>query len=454
MRLLRAATSSLARLLADLILVSALLTAFLWFATRNRPLSLDHNAYARGQNWHASLRLAASRGGLWILHLTTRPPDTRVPLGLGGPHYWTLHDGDAFDPDARLSLRQTGPRRLGFASRLREDPRRTYAHDPRTNQRVDLAMTERERITRIPFAAIVAALLVAPITRIALATRRRLARRRGQPADAPRTFPIARRCFDLATLASTLLLGFAITSWIASRKGDTSLSCTTQFSTASFQTDTRIRREILWSSRGWEISRAGFDGRFRNVLANATASRRGTNALPPQSDTPQSHLVGLNLRDDLLGRALSPGYAAVGGTSGDYSRFGFAYAWEDTPIGPVSLTYAMVRVTPAPPGLPPSYGMQRQPVLLPPAAATARRTATSFTIPHWAVVLLFATVPLLWCLRFRLPLRRYRRRRRGLCPDCGYDLRATPDHCPECGHHAPHPTPAPTPTPIPRLTLR
>ena len=46
----------------------------------------------------------------------------------------------------------------------------------------------------------------------------------------------------------------------------------------------------------------------------------------------------------------------------------------------------------------------------------------------WPVALVTSLVPIAW-LRWR----RRRLRDLGLCPACGYDLRATPDRCPECG---------------------
>jgi hypothetical protein len=51
-------------------------------------------------------------------------------------------------------------------------------------------------------------------------------------------------------------------------------------------------------------------------------------------------------------------------------------------------------------------------------------------MPHWFLAALFAVMPLAEAVRWR---RRQRRGRAGRCAKCGYDLRATPKRCPECG---------------------
>jgi hypothetical protein len=51
-------------------------------------------------------------------------------------------------------------------------------------------------------------------------------------------------------------------------------------------------------------------------------------------------------------------------------------------------------------------------------------------VPHWFPLLFTLVLPAVWLRAFR---RRRYRRRNGLCPVCGYDLRASTDRCPECG---------------------
>ena len=53
-------------------------------------------------------------------------------------------------------------------------------------------------------------------------------------------------------------------------------------------------------------------------------------------------------------------------------------------------------------------------------------TIRQLVIPYWLVVVLFLTVAV-WRMQTR------RRHAVGRCRHCGYDLRATPERCPECG---------------------
>jgi hypothetical protein len=84
------------------------------------------------------------------------------------------------------------------------------------------------------------------------------------------------------------------------------------------------------------------------------------------------------------------------------------------------------------PEVPPMYARS-----LPPTAWNALGfkqfsgpTHSSMAVPYWSLVLLTAPAPLARALTIA---RRRRRIKAGLCAECGYDLRATPDRCPECG---------------------
>ncbi len=61
---------------------------------------------------------------------------------------------------------------------------------------------------------------------------------------------------------------------------------------------------------------------------------------------------------------------------------------------------------------------------------TRDRPFFALAVPNWMVIVVTAVVPLRIVAAW---FWRWRQFAHGCCPTCGYDLRATPDRCPECG---------------------
>ena len=60
-----------------------------------------------------------------------------------------------------------------------------------------------------------------------------------------------------------------------------------------------------------------------------------------------------------------------------------------------------------------------------------KETSESFVrFPCWLAAIVFLLLPTLWIVT---RVGQHSRSRRGCCPRCGYDLRASKDRCPECG---------------------
>jgi hypothetical protein len=328
-----------------------------------------------------------ARGGIWFLHLQARLPVSPAGVRLPDPLSWSITRPDAGWID-RLTPAQTGPVHLGFCSHLRHSERIEPAigHgsgspaliDPQTGLRRTETVVEEERITRIPMAAIFLVLLTPVVLRLGLVLRGR--RKRPSPADQPPILLLAwRYCFAVVAGGFALLLVFALWQWPRTHWAGAAFDWTSNWNRSGYpylSSSETLHRTLILSPQGWEFGRTFFVFGAPEVMSDAT------------------HRVSVDLRDVALSTPAPLPPSQV---------LGFAVIHNDF------------------------AGKLNMP-------ASPRQIVWKFLIPHWAMVFVLGVVPAIWLyVRLRPMSVRARRLQEGRCIQCGYDLRASPERCPECG---------------------
>ena len=319
------------------------------------------------------LQFNVTRGGLWILRLYTyhqgAPPP---PNSLFDPPSYAISTLDPTWQD-RLHPTQIGPRRFGFSYHHRHAEHDVAFIDKQTGQRTQGILVEEEQITRIPLLAIIIPLLILPSLWL-LST---IGNYRRTPASQRQPFAnLTRRLFTTLAVVSALALAFTLRQQLRSTASQTILGCQS-FDRAGYET-VNLDRILIVNRDGWQLYQIANDPN-------------------PQMSDSATRVIGI--LDPRF--ALQSGPPALTGTG----LFGLAIEREDSAQ-----------------------------LISPYSTATRRRIGWIAVIPNWALFLTFSIAPTAWLLRRWLPhRRRVYRRQHGLCQNCGYDLRASPTQCPECG---------------------
>jgi hypothetical protein len=191
------------------------------------------------------------------------------------------------------------------------------------------------------------------------------------------------------------------------RFGRILLNCFTALSLILFVATVALWVRSYWAGDGWQairISRGG--GLVEQTTRSLVIGRGGLGAESVTSRLTPEYAATFGVDVDALRNSskrvkFEPAYPEgfpEAGNTGQWAIPGFSFS----------------RIVPGPP----------------PSSTASQLEGVAVVLPLWFIALALATVP---GLRTIAAARRRRERRRGLCQCCGYDLRATPERCPECG---------------------